>query len=281
MAETTTTDAAVQAPQLTDAELEALLIKKDDAPQATETAATPDAAKAKTDEAAELAKKDEAAAPNAATESNPQPGTADKALQKMQQDLAASDRKLDALLTKVNAGQQLSQQEKQQAQQAQRKIDSIRAAIQANSYDTLEHGTALAESLIEQDQTVTGLVKQVGELSKQLSESRSTTTWSGLEKQYPGVDVYKAWDKCVAEAGAVIGTDNPQLQNLANTYFHQRCDIAAKSVAAKTEKKPPSKAPVTPNGANPTLSTGAPSGAAPNADAEYEARAMSLVKSET
>lgn len=267
-------------------ELAALLIQKDDTetpkPAAAkaaevklveekpETPATDDATKVEPDAAAETAEK---------PGEEVKPGTPDKALQKMQQDLSAATRKIDELNEKVTAGEKLTPKETAQAQQAQRKIDSIKTALKGADFDVFENSKAVAESLVENDGDVQGLKKQVQQLSQTVETLASEKVWDGLAKQYPGVDLPTVWTKCVDDAGKVIGKDNPALANLASKYFHERADVAAKTIktkAAPNKDAEKLKKPVTPGNTEVTVQTGAGSGQPSDAD-DYVNRAMALI----
>lgn len=180
------------------------------------------------------------------------PGTPDKALQKMQQDLSAAQRKLDDVLAKFEAGESLTDKEQQQAAQAKRKIDQIREKLAGNAFDLIDDAPALAESTLELDQTVQGLNQKVQQLESELHETRAERTWGKMQQLYPGVSVQDVWSKCLSEAAETIGPENPALGALANKLFHDRAGNAAKSIAAtkqqqqsKTNKKVPA-APAAP-----------------------------------
>ena len=218
-----------------------------DAPPAQQQQDKPAEAPAADSSAAEGADAAESQKPEKPAAKEPeqaQPGTPDKVLQRMQQDLSAATRKLDELAAKAEGGQALSAKEQQQAQAAARKLDAVRAALAERDpkkrFDPVDHGELIAESLLEQDETLQGLSKELRQTRAELAHLRqsaaaaeSAASWAEAQRDYPGIDIRGVWEKCVEEAAATIGEDNPGVRNLASKWFHERARVAAKSVAAK------------------------------------------------
>lgn len=261
--------------------------------------------KAAGDEAEEPVKDQESVAGEAAADAvveTPAAGTPDKVLQRMQQDLSAATRKLEELSAKADAGQPLTPKETQQVAKAQRKLESIRADLAAKGaeIDVLDHGDAIAETLIEQDQTLADvnrrLAAQEAELNQLRAERQQAQTqsnWSEVEKLYPKVDLKSTWENSVAEALEMTGISAEQAQgdprlmtvarNAANRIFHARASAAAKSVAAKAPEAKTNKTttrsnpPVTPGGARVVQKSGvSPTGEVDEA-AEYRRKMLALV----
>lgn len=271
-------DAANAAVDATPAlDLVALLIAPDDAaPAAVETTtpaaepATPpaptqtDAAAATTTTAAPTETPAAAAAPaEPATPAPvvatpaPTPGTPDKVVQQLQQDLAASNRKLDQLIAKQDAGQPLSAADRAAAAAAQRKIDAVREKLAAKSLDPIDDAALIADTLIEQDARQRQLEQQLQQQAAELQRLQATAAtsaesqqWAEATARYAGVNVPDVWDKAVTEACRLGGTTRESadalppaaqqvIANLANQLFHQRADAAAKSIAAKSAAAQP------------------------------------------
>jgi hypothetical protein len=214
----------------------------------------------------------------------PQPGTPDKALQKLQQDAAAALRKIDALEAKVANGQPLSQQDQQQLQQGKRKLDEVRQKLKAN--DVVD--TDVAAAVVEQGDEVQQLRQQLQTVQQTLQQQQEQAFWADVAARYPGVNHREVLDKAWQDAAETIGQDNPALGKLASKLFHERVDAAAKSVAAKrgTTTSPPAPpaankkpgTPVTPNGARVSVQTGVTQAPQPSEEDVHMRDYLSLVK---
>ena len=201
-------------------------------------------AKAEADRVADDEARAKAEADAKATEeaARPAPGTPDKVLQTMQQDLSAAQRKVDELAAKISAGEALSQREQQQVVQQKRKLDELREKLAAKSGVAIDDEPLMADALGEIDSTVASLAKEnqslkaaVTQLQQHAQQTADQAAWSAVEKQYPGVQHRDVWHKCVEEAVITLGEDaSPNAaQRLASRWFHERCDMAVKSIAAK------------------------------------------------
>jgi hypothetical protein len=289
-----------------------LLVADDEPDAATEQpeaeADTPAEAPAAETEEAKAPEATESEPAEAAAEvETPKPGTPDKVLQKMQQDLSAATRQLAALHEKIESGETLTAKEQKQVEKSSRTIDSIRAELEGEDFDVLKDGVgkAIAKTLDEHDRTDEELRKEnkslnerLERLERQTASQQAEAQWRATEQQYPGVKVRDVWAKAQQEAIEAAGVTpeelaaDPKLQrviaNVASRTFHERASAAHKSVTAKNpppptppaEQKPKATRtapPVTPGGARVAQS----SGVAPPADmdehAKYRLRARSLV----
>lgn len=232
-------------------------------------------------------------------------GTPDKALQKMQQDLAAATRQISDLQEKVDAGEKLTPAEKVKVETAQRKLEVIRTAlaIKGKDIDLLDNNVseAVAQTLIENDKAILDMQQElaatradVAALRQTASAAQSDVQWADHAQAYPGVNVKDVYANCLKEAGELTGIDPAKadpgllatLRTAASNLFHQRAGVAAKSVAAVAGKKaaeePPKKTtrtapPVTPGGARVQTSSGVVKTGQPSDDSAYMQAAAALV----
>jgi hypothetical protein len=287
-------------PSLSNEELNTLLVEDDapatETPQATETetAEKPAAAEAEaTETTADEGAKPEGETPAAAAEATettsaqqqPQPGTPDKALQKVQQDLATALRAITDLSAKVDAGGTLTAGEQQQLQRQASKVDELKQRVQGKQFDPIDDGERIAASVLEQDEQITALKQQVQQLGTQLQQQQATNAWSQLEKQYAGVNVQDVWNKAKDDAKGYAQYGAAAYQARADELFHERAAAASKSVAARTAttatttpaptKQPAKPAKLTPpttkNGAAVTVQPTAPR--ASEQPVDFEAKA--------
>lgn len=277
-----------------------LLLEPDAAAEAAPETTTTPAPETKVDEPATAAEgvtteaKVDDAATQSATAGQQQnvPGTADKALQKMQQDLSATQRLLDNALTLLNSGQTLSPKQRQQVEQAPRKIQTLKDAIaKRGSFDPFEDGDMVAEAIDEQDGDVSHLRQTVGQLTETVTTLQEQITFDRLATAYAGVDVRKVWDKAVADAAEYREFGAAAYQKRADELFHTRCanavaaikaktgTAAAPSTATPTTSTKPSPTPITPGGASVTTTSTPPSTKAPaSANDRYMQDYMKLVE---
>lgn len=249
----------------------------------------------------------------AAADNKPQPGTPDKALQKLQQNFAASTRKLDEIAAKLESGQALTGKEQQQLQTERRNLDAVREAMKAKGadFDLLEHDTAIAETLIEHDEGLTGVRKELAETRELVNELRqdraaaqAQADWAANEQAYPGVQVKTVWSKAIQDAVRMCGVQDPSklpadsplhgaIEHAANELFHARAAAAAKGVQGRPpaagagkpgkapqqqqQQTPRSAPPVTPGGTRVTQGSGVVSTGEPSEDSRYIQDALSLV----
>lgn len=178
-------------------------------------------------------------------------GTPDKALQKLQQDLGVATRKIEELTAKLQSGQTLTTAERQQVQQQQRKVDALKAKLGGNQFNIVDDDALLADSVVEQDERLASLERQNAELKARLdaterrtAETDARSADAAIRAKYPDVDYGPIWEKCLAEAVEVLGEDANRnaIQRLADRDFHQRCDAAQKSIAAKKGATKPTPA---------------------------------------
>lgn len=171
-----------------------------------------------------------------ADEKPAQPGTPDKALQKLQQDNAAAIRRIEALEGK---SEPLTAKEQQQLDQAKSKLAEIRERL-AGDFDVLDHGKDVAEATIELGSEVENLKKELAEIKATTQAQRGETVWKQLETQFEGVNVRDIWNKAVSDATDTLGdAATPAAVNkLASRWLDER----AKAVQASLKSKPaPSK----------------------------------------
>lgn len=212
------------------------------------------------------------------TPKEPREGTPDKALQKLQQDMAAAQRKLDKLVDKVESGETLTATEKKEVAAAKRKIDTVRAAMQTGSeFDIVAGGDDLAGGIVEVDDKVQSLEQRLARAEKALAERGQADSWTKVRNDYQGVDVDAVWTKACEDAADAIGTDQPdKTRLLASRYFHERCQAASKSISAKGKPAPKTPAPV--SSGRVSSDTGRPSGQQDSGESQYRRAALALVQ---
>ena len=185
-------------------------------------------------------------------------GTPDKAMQKVQQDAIAIERKLDALMEKVDRGEKLSKRETAEVHQQKRKLDDIRQYLAGKKFDAIDHAEDVAGALVETDDRVAQLGQEVESLRNELLRTRASSAWGDAERRYPGVDHRGIWAKAQEDAvdllGGTDGVSQEALHRLSSKLFHERADAASKGVAAKN------KAPALPAKPKPTPGATAISG---------------------
>lgn len=205
-------------------------------------------------------------------------GTPDKALQKLQQDMSAAQRKLDKLVDKLDSGETLSASEKKEVAAAQRKIDAVRNAMKTgNEFDIVNEADNLAHSVVEVDDRVGTLEERLKQAEKALAERSQADSWAKHRSDYQGVDVDAVWQKACADAAETIGTDSPEKTRLlASRFFHERCQAASKSIAGKS-KTPAGKTPATGSG-RVSSDTSRPSAVTSTEESVYRKNALALVQ---
>lgn len=260
---------------MTPTQIADLLLPAKEAPPASQAAAEPTKeVPAIIDEPADASKE-----VDAAKEQSPTPGTPDKEMQKLQQDVSAQSRKLDALLEKKEAGEGLTSAETAAAQQAAGKLSRLRSALEAHkqaqslpagdkrreegSFDLLKHEVDVAETVVDQETRLAKLEKDLAEQREETRRARSQAEQvsmaareAEIKQTYQGVDVGAVWHKSLADTIELLGIDttdpSPQamqmVRHAATKTFHQRCHAAKSSLEAKKEPeaKPAAKKPTTP-----------------------------------
>jgi hypothetical protein len=194
---------------------------------------------AEADDAIDDGAKEEEAAPESG-EKKPEPkaeGTPDKALQRMQQDLAATTRKLDELTEKLSSGETLTDKEKAQVLQHKRRIDDLKQTLTGDTYDPFDEQTnrAAHEALIETDKEVQTLREEVKQLKESHRASSNDATWGTVKEKYAGVDVTAVWNKAIEDAQSYARFGQEAYQQRASDLFHERCDAAKKQLASRAE----------------------------------------------
>lgn len=162
-----------------------------------------------------------------------QPGTPDKALQKLQQDNAAALRRIEALEAK---NEPLTQKEQHQLTEAKSKVKEIKARLNGD-FDAFEHGKDIAAATVEVGDTVEQLQERLSRLERENESAKAAQAWSQAEAKYPGVDVRSVFKKSVDDAVATLGEDAPAtaIQRLATRWFDER---SAAVVASKKTTVP-------------------------------------------
>lgn len=179
------------------------------------------------------------------SQEDPKPGTPDKALQKVQQDLSAANRKLEELTAKVDRGESLTAKDQKNLARARRTIDELSEG-ELDLIGDDDAGKKLVKAISETDD-------EVASLRRELDEIRETQAWEREQAKYPGVDIRAVWGKALADAQAYERFGPAAYQQRAYDLFTERCSSASASVAAKKEKEQrpmPSRPtpPVTPGG---------------------------------
>lgn len=219
--------------------------------------------------------------PETAAQQQHQEGTPDKALQKVQQELATTQRTLEQLLAKVSANEPLTEKQQQQVAQAPSKVAALRKAIADRTFDLFENGADLAEVLVQQQEQIEQLSQVVRQQNQEVAQVSEATLWKELSAKYPGVNVRQVWDQAAKDSEHYRRHGAEAHRERADELFHQRCDAAAKSVKAKAGTAPtkptvatskPSPTPVTPGGARVTSQQAPPTATAPASQGDKEMR---------
>jgi len=119
-----------------------------------------------------------------------QPGTSDKLLQKMQQEVAAIAKTHELVLQRLERGEAITEKQRQQVVEAPRKIELLQKAIkERGGFDAFEHGDVLVEALQEIEQEageLRGVTAKQAEVIDQLQEQ---IVFNQLADTYKGVNV--------------------------------------------------------------------------------------------
>lgn len=171
--------------------------------------------------------------PTGTTVETAKPGTPDKALQKMQQELGNVTRELAALKEQKVTGE-LSEAQKAKLAKTEQRLEKIRQY--ANRFDREEmpsevdpiadHVLDLTEKVGRQD----GLESQLREANARLAALENDHNWRVAEAKYAGLDIKAIWTKAQTDADEVLGADSPTAakNRLASKWFEERCDAAKK-----------------------------------------------------
>ncbi len=169
-----------------------------------------------------------------APEAEKKEGTPDKALQKLQQDQAATLRLLERLNEKKDAGEALTPKE-------QRKLDKVRDLLKTE-YSLVDDdaGRAVTEALVEQADDTESLKSQLALALKRLETIEGTVSWTEVQKKYPDLDTDAIWKKAWDDTGELLGSDAApdSMRRVASKFFNERCEAAKKRAGGgKDEKK--------------------------------------------
>jgi uncharacterized protein YfkK (UPF0435 family) len=183
-------------------------------------------------------------------EETPKPGTPDKAMQKMQQELGNVTRQLEALQEKKEAGQQLTEAEKAKLAKAEQRLTKIRQfvarpernEIPSEADDIAEEVLDIREKVNQQEALKTELERTQDRLKK-LENERN---WRVIKEEYKGLDTDAIWDKALSDALETLGETGTQetVERVASKWFHERCEAAKKRLengAANNKQDTPSQ----------------------------------------
>lgn len=192
------------------------------------------------------------------------PGTPDKVLQRMQQDAAAAQRRIEALESKVDRGEAVSPREAQQLQEDKRTIRQISDLLpDYDPFDEAKHKqviTGAVKAIQETDGDVQNLKKTTSELQQELAQLRQERYLQKIEQDYPDVDRDSIWKNAVDDAKghadamyqALVRTHGPEIaRTVAEQAWHVRSHElfneraknaqAAKNAAAANNTAPATK----------------------------------------
>jgi hypothetical protein len=237
--------------------------KAEEAPAepAEETPAETTAEEAKAETTTEEPKAETPAEPKAEekpAEPERREGTPDKALQKVQQDLATALRKLDELsVRKAEQGGELTQQQEKQVQQQTERVSKL-AEFLKDGYDfdpfkDLPVITKVVDELdtkaVQREARDAELQRRLDALEAKLAEQNAKTEeenfWASFQKENPGVDGRAIWDECL-KAGATRGKSGDSLQAYADGLFTAKLEAAKAAAAAPKPAEKPASTPAKP-----------------------------------
>lgn len=229
-----------------------------------------DAANPETDKTAA-----EPSEPTGSTET-PKPGTPDKALQKMQQELGNATRELAALKQQLSDGE-LSAAQLARVAKAEQRLTKIREFTgRPDKNDGFESVDPVAEQVLD-------LTEKAGEIDKVAAENRRLNdrlakleddrNWEVARANFKGLDVDAIWKKAVTDSIDVLGDGVSQqaVNRLASKTFHDRCTAAMKRQKDDAE---PSKKGAAPGGSPSQYKVGSGQRAAPVLSEDEETLAM-------
>lgn len=220
-------------------------------PDATAATAAGDAKT--TEQAAAAADAGQVAGQEAQQQSQQQPGTPDKVMQRMQQDLATALRKVDQLLEKRDGGEKLTTAEEQQLQVQVQRLEKIKQAVAAGNFNIVDAEADVGAALVQTLETNQQLQTRLAQMEQRLAategrhqQANVETVWAAEGKKYAGVDVQQVWNKSMEDTAKSTGVDPATLlpgtdgwklfKSMAESTYASRCDAAAKSVAAVAAK---------------------------------------------
>lgn len=165
------------------------------------------------------------------------PGTPDKALQRLQQELGNAVREIAALKEK-KSDEGLTAADKAKLEKAQRRLEMIREQV---GDPIAEHVLELNERMGEQDR----LKSELAETQRRLAMLEEDQGWKEARSRFPGLDHNAIWKKAVADAEETLGdAATPKaVSRVASRTFEQRCKAALKRMKEKdAESKSNNKA---------------------------------------
>lgn len=212
----------------------------------------------------------------------PKPGTPDKALQRLQQELGNVTRQLADL----NAKQQqqdggLSEADKGRLAKAQERINRIRQFVGRSEKSDVadeivdpvaEHVLELTEKVGEQDR----LKAELAAANQRLASLENYIGWDRARTKYAGLDVDAIWSKALGDAGDILGQEaTPRAVNrLASKWFEERCDAAMKRAGYEKDKGKGADRPNNRESAPATYKVGSGQRTAPTLSDEDETLAL-------
>jgi hypothetical protein len=167
------------------------------------------------------------------TTETPKPGTPDKALQKMQQELGNATREIAALKEqKAASGGELTQAQQAKLAKAQQRIEKIRGYVSSPD-DVMPEVAPIAEHLLDIDERLgkqDSLEAELRETKAQLAYLMNDHSWGKARAKYPNLDVDAIWEKANKDAAEMIGEDatDKQVNRVASKMFEERCEAAKK-----------------------------------------------------
>lgn len=223
------------------------------------------------------------------TQPEQKPGTPDKALQRVQQDLGTALRKIEELQQALTEKQTApTGAEKREVQAAKRKAEMLREKLKAGQFNVVDDDALLAESVSEQDEAVESLRGEIDSLKKELASERmsreereAAANWAAVRGQYGKVEsetLDQIWAKAVEDAKNTIGEDagDSAVKRLANKWFHERASAVQNST--KETAAAPAKPPVPASRARVSSEGGGGEVKVTSEDQAYLERARSLVR---
>jgi hypothetical protein len=174
-----------------------------------------------------------AAVETEAEKPKPQPGTPDKALQKLQQDFAALKRQLDKKAEPTTADVKM----------AKSRLGELQHKLAEKKFDSLDDAELLANAIVELGQQQQTLHERAEEATAAQKQAAAASSWAVFEAKYPDAKVKTLWPKCLEDAIATLGDDVPDkaISRLASKYLEERAGAVQQSRKADTPDEPKKK----------------------------------------
>lgn len=188
-------------------------------------------------------------------------GTPDKALQKVQQDMATAMRTMNELKEKLDTGKDLTAKEQAKLEKAESSIDRIRKAMAGDDFDVLDNAKPMAEALLEAHEKNASLESRLNRIEKRDAEEQTNRFFAEAGRKFPGVDAEAVWKKAAEDTMALLELTPDEMNderlrskavNATTKMFNERCSNAAKAIVAKGGIAPKTGKPaptITPGGA--------------------------------